>query len=211
MNTTLRRALAATVAGVCLTAAGTLTIPTAFAALEQAQIDATAQSFELASSWTTAAEVLEPERDAFVITEFTLVQWPVGAGTSISSYFGYRSCDGCSTMHSGIDFTPGEGTPIEAVADGVVVSSTVADGSWGVHVTLQHDVDGVTYFTSYAHMQTGSMPLQTGDTVSRGDVIGRVGNTGQSNGAHLHFTVEDANRGLVNPLPWLTEHVNIDD
>lgn len=211
MNTTLRRALAVTVAGVCLTAVGTLTVPAAVAALQQAQIDASAQSFQLAASWTTAAEALEPERDAFGITEFTLVQWPVGAGTSISSYFGYRSCDGCSTMHSGIDFTPGEGTPIEAVADGVVVSSTVADGSWGVHVTLQHDIDGVIFFTSYAHMQSGSMPLQMGDTVSRGDVIGRVGNTGQSNGAHLHFTVETADRGLVNPLPWLTEHVNIDD
>jgi murein DD-endopeptidase MepM/ murein hydrolase activator NlpD len=211
MNITLRRALAATVAGVCLTAVGTLTVPAAVAALQQAQIEATAQSFELSSSWATAAAVLEPERDAFGITEFTLVQWPVGAGTSISSYFGYRSCDGCSSMHSGIDFTPGEGAPIEAVADGVVVSSTVADGSWGVHVTLQHDVDGVTFFTSYAHMQTGSMTLQMGDTVSRGDVIGRVGSTGQSNGAHLHFTVEAENRALVNPLPWLTEHVNIDD
>jgi murein DD-endopeptidase MepM/ murein hydrolase activator NlpD len=50
-----------------------------------------------------------------------------------------------------------------------------------------------------------------GDTVSRGDVIGRVGSTGQSTGAHLHFTVETEGRALVNPLPWLNEHVNIDD
>ena len=211
MNTPLRRALAASVAGVCLAAIGSVTLPAAVAAIQQAQLDATAQSFAVSSAWATATAVLEPDRDAFGVTEFALVQWPVGADTSISSYFGYRSCDGCSTMHSGIDFTPGEGTPIEAVADGVVVSSTVADGSWGVHVTLQHDIDGVIFFTSYAHMQSGSMSLQMGDIVSRGDVIGRVGNTGQSTGAHLHFTVEAEGRALVNPLPWLNEHVNIDD
>lgn len=211
MNTFVRRALAVSVAGVCLTAVGTFTVPAAVAAIQQAQLDATAQSFELSSSWATAAAVLEPERDAFDVTEFSLVQWPVGAATTISSGFGYRSCAGCSSFHTGVDFTPGEGTPIEAVADGVVVDSTVADGSWGVHLSIQHDIDGVVFITSYAHMQTGSMSLQIGDTVSRGDVIGRVGSTGQSNGAHLHFTVQTAERTFINPLPWLTAHVNIAD
>lgn len=211
MNTFVRRALAVSVAGVCLTAVGTFTVPAAVAAIQQAQLDATAQSFELSSSWATAAAVLEPERDAFGVTEFSLVQWPVGAATTISSGFGYRSCEGCSSFHTGVDFTPGEGTPIEAVADGVVVDSTVADGSWGVHLSIQHDIDGVTFITSYAHMQTGSMSLQIGDTVSRGDVIGRVGSTGQSNGAHLHFTVQTADRTFINPVPWLTAHVNIAD
>ncbi len=211
MNTFVRRALAVSVAGVCLTAVGTFTVPAAVAAIQQAQLDATAQSFQLSSSWATAAAVLEPERDAFGVTEFSLVQWPVGAATTISSGFGYRSCAGCSSFHTGVDFTPGEGTPIEAVADGVVVDSTVADGSWGVHLSIQHDIDGVTFITSYAHMQTGSMSLQIGDTVSRGDVIGRVGSTGQSNGAHLHFTVQTADRTFINPLPWLTAHVNIAD
>jgi murein DD-endopeptidase MepM/ murein hydrolase activator NlpD len=211
MNTLVRRALAVSVAGLCLAAVGSLTVPAAVAAIQQAQLDATAQKFSVSSSWSTAAAVLQPARDAFEITEFTLVQWPVGAGTSISSYFGYRSCAGCSTFHSGIDFTPGAGAPIEAVADGVVVSSPVADGSWGVHVTLEHVVDGVVFRTSYAHMQTGSMTLQQGDTVSRGQVIGRVGSTGQSNGAHLHFTVQDAAGEIVDPLPWLRQHVNIAD
>jgi murein DD-endopeptidase MepM/ murein hydrolase activator NlpD len=211
MNILLRRALTVSVAGVCLTALGTLTIPAAVAAIELAQVDASAQSFQLSTNWAKAAEVLEPERDEFDVTEFTLVQWPVGAGTSISSYFGYRSCEGCSSFHTGIDFTPGAGTPIEAVADGVVVSSPVADGSWGVHVTIEHDIDGSIYRTSYAHLQTGSMSLQMGDTVERGQVIGRVGSTGQSNGAHLHFTVQTADGAFINPLPWMTSHVNILD
>ncbi len=211
MNTTLRRALAATVAGVCLTALGTLTVPAAVAALQQAQIDASAQSFELSPTWAVAAEALEPERDAFGITEYSLVQWPVATGTVISSNFGYRSCEGCSTMHSGVDFTPGEGTPLEAVADGVVVASTVTDGSWGTHVSIEHNIDGVIFRTSYAHMQAGSMPLKPGDTVSRGDVIGRVGNTGQSNGPHLHFTVQTESLTVIDPMAWLVEHVNVAD
>lgn len=209
MNSFFRRALAASVAGVCLAGIGALTVPAAVAAIQQAQLDATAQSFEVSSSWANAAAILEPERDEFAITEYTVVQWPLSANTTISSFFGYRSCEGCSTMHSGIDFTPGAGVPIEAIADGVVVASSVADGSWGVHVTIEHNVDGVTYRSAYAHMQSGSMTLEIGDTVTRGQVIGRVGNTGQSFGAHLHFVIQTADGTFINPLPWMREHVNI--
>jgi murein DD-endopeptidase MepM/ murein hydrolase activator NlpD len=211
MNSFFRRVLTVSVAGVCLAGVGTLTVPAAVAAIQQAQIDATAQSFEVSAAWSNAVSVLEPERDAFEITEYTVVQWPLAADTTISSFFGYRSCEGCSTMHSGIDFTPGAGVPIEAIADGVVVASSVADGSWGVHVTIEHDVDGVTYRSAYAHMQSGSMTLEIGDTVTRGQVIGRVGNTGQSYGAHLHFVIQTADGTFINPLPWLREHVNIVD
>jgi murein DD-endopeptidase MepM/ murein hydrolase activator NlpD len=211
MNSLFRRALAVSVAGACLVAAGTFAVPAAFAAIEQAQLDATAQSFELSASWSEAAAAVETERDEFAVTEYTLVQWPLTATTTISSYFGYRSCAGCSTMHSGIDFTPGAGVPIEAIADGVVVASSVADGSWGVHVTIEHDIDGVTYRSAYAHMESGSMNLSIGDTVKRGQVIGRVGNTGQSFGAHLHFVIQTGDGTFIDPLPWLRQHVNIGD
>lgn len=215
MNTFVRRVLTASVAGVCLAVAGTFAVPAAVAAIQQAQLDAAAQSFQLppaaAAASAAAAAGTELERDAFAITRFTLVQWPVGADATVSSGFGYRSCAGCSAFHSGIDFTPGEGTPVEAVADGIVVGSSVADGSWGTHVTVEHAVDGVIYRTSYAHLRAGSMPLQPGDAVSRGQLIGRVGNTGQSMGAHLHFTVQTADGTFVDPLPWLRTHVNIVD
>lgn len=211
MNSFFRRALAVSVAGACLVAAGTFAVPAAFAAIEQAQLDATAQSFELSASWTEAAASVETERDEFAVTEYTLVQWPLGANTPISSYFGYRTCAGCSTYHSGIDSTPGAGVPIEAIADGVVVASSVTDGSWGTHVTIEHDVNGVTFRSSYAHMQAGSMNLSIGDTVTRGQVIGRVGNTGQSFGAHLHFVIQTADGTFIDPLPWMQERVNIGD
>jgi murein DD-endopeptidase MepM/ murein hydrolase activator NlpD len=209
MQVFLRRALAVTAAGACLTAAGAFGVPAAVAAINQANLEATAQSFEVSTTWAAAVEAVEPERDRFAITEFTLVQWPLVEGTTVSSFFGFRSCEGCSSMHSGIDFTPGAGVPIEAIADGTVVGSSVADGSWGTHVTIEHNVDGVVFRSSYAHMQSGSMPLSLGDTVERGQVIGLVGNTGQSMGAHLHFTIQTESGTFINPLPWLNEHVNI--
>jgi Membrane proteins related to metalloendopeptidases len=209
MQVFFRRALAVTAAGACLAAVGTLGVPAAVAAIQQAELDAQAQSFKVSSVWASAVEAIDTPRDEFAVTEFTLVQYPVSEGTSISSFFGYRSCSGCSSMHSGIDFTPGAGVPIEAVADGVVVASSVADGSWGTHVTIEHNVDGVVYRTSYAHMQSGSMGLSLGDSVSRGQVLGLVGNTGQSFGAHLHFTVQNASGTFINPLTWLHEHANI--
>lgn len=211
MKLFLRRALAVSVVGACAAALGIVGVPTAVAAIQQAALDASAQSFELTSASSAASlRVLEAdERDDFTITEYTVVQWPLDASTTISSYFGYRSCEGCSTMHSGIDFTPGAGVPIAAIADGVVVGSTVIDGSWGEHIVIEHDIDGVTYRSSYAHMQWGSSPFAIGDTVQRGDIVGRVGNTGQSYGAHLHFTIQNASGTFINPLPWLREHVNI--
>ncbi len=209
MQVFFRRALAVTAAGACLAAIGTLGVPAAVAAIQQANLDANAQSFEVSPAWAAAVEAVEPERDEFAVSHFSLVQWPLAEGTTISSFFGYRSCSGCSSMHSGIDFTPGAGVPIEAVADGVVVASSVADGSWGTHVTVEHDIDGVVFRTSYAHMQSGSMGLSLGDPVQRGQVLGLVGNTGQSFGAHLHFTVQTASGAFINPLTWLREHANI--
>jgi murein DD-endopeptidase MepM/ murein hydrolase activator NlpD len=214
MQSFLRRALTVSVATVCLAALGMFAVPAAVAAINQASMDATAQTLEVspfAASPAASVALDAAARDEFTIVEFSLVQWPVGANIPISSGFGYRSCAGCSTFHTGIDFTPGAGTPVEAIADGVVVSSPVADGSWGVHTTIEHNIDGVIFRSSYAHMQTGSMSVQLGDTVTRGQVLGLVGSTGQSNGAHLHFVIRDANGTFLNPLPWMTTHVNIAD
>ncbi len=80
-----------------------------------------------------------------------------------------------------------------------------------MHVSIQHNVDGVIFTSSYAHMQTGSMSLSMGDTVTRGQVLGLVGSTGQSNGAHLHFVIRDSGGTFINPLPWMQAHVNIAD
>ncbi len=147
------------------------------------------------------------ERDAFTITEYSLVQWPVPSTTEMSSGFGYRSCSGCSADHLGIDLNPGNGYPIQAIADGVVVLAAEDAGGLGVHVVIEHTVNGQVVRSLYAHMQYGSSTVAVGDTVSRGQQLGLVGNTGASTGPHLHFGILIG--GVeVDPLPWLLSNSN---
>ncbi len=149
---------------------------------------------------------LETTRDAFALSFYTPIQWPVNPGSPISSFFGYRAapCGGCSTQHSGVDFTPGYGTQVHAIADGVVVSRPMS--GWGSYVVIQHEVDGRTVYSGYAHMITGST-VPVGTIVKRGDVIGRVGNTGESSGTHLHFSIILGDSTFVDPLSWMRAHV----
>ncbi|NYF11123.1 murein DD-endopeptidase MepM/ murein hydrolase activator NlpD [Leifsonia sp. AK011] len=146
-------------------------------------------------------------RDGFDVSLFSLVQWPVPANTTMTSGYGYRSCDGCSSDHKGIDLTPGLGHPVQAVADGVVITSEEASGGLGVNVVLEHVIDGEVTRTVYGHMEFGSLQVEAGQTVTRGQQIGTVGNTGSSTGPHLHFEViiDDVQ---INPLPWLIAHAN---
>jgi murein DD-endopeptidase MepM/ murein hydrolase activator NlpD len=145
-------------------------------------------------------------RDAFAVSTYTLVQWPVPASTPLSSGFGYRSCAGCSSDHLGIDLNPGAGYSIEAISDGVVVVAE-EDAALGVHIIIEHVVDGNTFRSVYAHMQYGSLTLAVGDTVTIGQQVGLVGSTGQSTGPHLHFGILE-NGVEIDPLPWLLAHAN---
>ena len=148
------------------------------------------------------------QRDAFGITTFTLVQYPVGADVRMSSGFGYRQCNGCDTNHTGLDMNPGNGFPVAAIADGVVTEVSYDNGGYGQHVVIEHVVDGQPVSSLYAHMQFGSQQVGVGQAVNRGQVLGLVGATGQATGPHLHFEII-INGAKVDPLPWLVAHVNI--
>ena len=97
------------------------------------------------------------------------------------------------------------GTPVFAVADGVVEISTAirnADGSfrsYGEYIVINH---GNGIMTLYAHGLEGSRLVSVGDTVTQGQQIMRVGSTGNSTGPHLHFEVRQ-NGTPVNPVPFL--------
>ncbi|MCU1423952.1 MAG: peptidase [Microbacteriaceae bacterium] len=134
------------------------------------------------------------------------IRWPFPSVSPISSGFGGRTapCRGCSSNHNGVDFTPGMGTPIYAIADGVVTESTFG-GSFGQHVYLGHMIDGQPVESVYGHMLQGSSPLREGDQVKVGDLIGLVGSTGASTGAHLHLEIKP-NGKAVDPFAWLTAH-----
>ncbi|MFB7892618.1 peptidoglycan DD-metalloendopeptidase family protein [Microbacterium sp. NPDC056044] len=132
------------------------------------------------------------------------IQWPFAVGVTMSYGFGMRS----GRMHEGIDFTPGNGAPVQAIADGTVRIASEAGGAYGVHVTIDHIVDGQLVSSHYAHMQYGSLQVSPGQHVTVGTVIGRTGNTGRSYGAHTHFEILKNGTTAIDPWPWLQEYTD---
>ena len=113
----------------------------------------------------------------------------------ISSGYGYRvhPISGKWKMHDGIDIRANQGEPILAAGDGTVVKVVSSNTGYGNHVIIEHE-DGTQ--TLYAHMY--SYGVKEGQTVSKGEQIGEVGNTGSSTGNHLHFEVRVDGKA-VNP------------
>lgn len=138
------------------------------------------------------------------------VQWPFAVGVHVGDRFGYRDCAGCSSNHGGQDFNPGLGAEIQSIADGVVTLAEDGEGSLGVHMMIEHEINGETITSVYAHMQHGTMLYAVGDIVKAGDVIGNTGNTGMSTGPHLHFEIRlgGINGTKVDPLDWLYANTN---
>ncbi|MEN0102475.1 MAG: M23 family metallopeptidase [Curtobacterium sp.] len=135
------------------------------------------------------------------------VRSPFPKPVRMSSGFGYRSapCGACSSLHQGLDFNPGMGAPIGAVAAGTVrVSGTYF--SYGNAVIIDHVVDGREVSTLYGHMIPGSSPLQVGDEVTAGQFVGLVGSSGVSTGAHLHLEVLMDGTLPVDPRAWIESH-----
>lgn len=145
-------------------------------------------------------------RDTFNTSMYSTVQWPVPSTTRISSFFGYRNCRGCTSDHKGIDFVPGAGAGIQSIADGVV-REVSTDGILGVNVIVDHVIFGKPVSSLYAHMQFGSPTVVAGQKVERGQLLGKVGDTGLSTGAHLHFGIL-INEIHVDPYTWLRANVN---
>ena len=104
--------------------------------------------------------------------------------------------------HTGTDFAAPGGTPIHPIAEGVVIAATWHD-SYGNYVMVNHGADenGNTYVSLYAHMQSPAS-VSVGQTVSKGDTLGYVGNTGYSFGNHLHLELR-VNNARTNPLNYV--------
>jgi murein DD-endopeptidase MepM/ murein hydrolase activator NlpD len=136
------------------------------------------------------------------------VRWPFPYVVPISSGFGSRvaPCRGCSSMHMGIDFVPGAGTPIYAIADGVVREHKVETWGLGNSVVISHTIGGKAVDSVYAHMQAGSVVVEAGQEIKVGDLIGLVGSTGTSTGSHLHFEIH-LDGVQVDPFAWLKANV----
>ncbi|WP_443033564.1 M23 family metallopeptidase [Streptomyces sp. ACA25] len=102
-----------------------------------------------------------------------------------------------SNNHTGTDLSAPSGTPVKAVHTGVVKEAAWA-GSYGYRVIVELE-DGTE--VSYSHLST--MLKSAGDEVVTGDVIARVGSTGNSSGPHLHLEVRPGGGAAVDPLAWL--------
>lgn len=184
--------------------ASAVTVEETIVGPDAAQVDA------IAIEVPEAAAVDDLSRDGYGVEVHSLVMWAIDPNTKISSYFGYRvaPCGGCSSDHQGVDYNPGMGAPIVAIADGVVVAVGNPSGELGVHAIIEHVVDGVKIRSVYGHMAFGSMDLEVGDIVARGQLLGAVGSTGQSTGPHLHFGILQTDGEAVDPIDWMQAHVN---
>ena len=101
-------------------------------------------------------------------------------------------------VHQGVDIAAAPGQPVRASADGVVVEAGEL-GGLGQAVFLAH---GFGLTTRYGHMSR--IDVRPGQRVKRGDIVGRVGNTGRSTGYHLHYEVR-VDGDPVNPLGYILD------
>lgn len=161
-------------------------------------------------SVTAATQYKNVDASSFSNDPNGSIQWPFLTGVPITSGFGGRQVEGCSfcsTNHMGVDFAPGEGTPIRSVAAGTVIKVQAHDGGFGNDVWVQHDVDGKQFVSVYGHMKDGTFKVVTGQEVAVGDELGEVGSTGNSTGPHLHLEIHVG--GVpVDPLAWLRANAN---
>lgn len=137
--------------------------------------------------------------------------WPTPTISRISSPFGAR----WGRTHNGIDISNGTyGAKVVAIADGVVTTYSnnckhnygkkplynCCGNGYGNYITINHGTkDGNTYVAYYAHL--GSITVSLGQSVKKGQIIGYVGSTGRSTGAHLHFGIA-VNGGWRDPMSF---------
>lgn len=127
--------------------------------------------------------------------------------------------------HAGIDLKVPEGTPVASVAGGRV-SNVIRDASGlGLHVIVEHRLQGETYYSIYGHL--GATAVREGEDVTPGQILGRSGSTGRSTSPHLHLQVDkgepneasheayqtdgvpsraEAARNTVNPMTFIAAH-----
>ncbi|MFT0847477.1 peptidoglycan DD-metalloendopeptidase family protein [Actinomycetaceae bacterium L2_0104] len=160
-------------------------------------------------------------RTAFVQDQQNVVVFPLSQGTfHRTSPFGPRidPFGGGSSYHAGQDYAADDGTPIYAIADGVVVHAGGSyQGRSNNTIVVRHEIDGKVYESWYVHMYDHGVLVKEGDRVEAGQTIGLVGSNGNSTGPHLHLEIHDPSLAeggdlavLLNPDDFLAEHGAVD-
>ncbi|WP_413318475.1 M23 family metallopeptidase [Agrococcus sp. 1P02AA] len=150
-----------------------------------------------------------PQVWSMLETGFVQTPFPNLDQVPMSSQFGYRP----GGFHGGSDLTPGLGTDIRPIANGVVSAVWQGNnpGGGGYAVFIDHNIDGQFVQSWYAHMMPGSIQVEVGQVVDITDVVGQVGNSGRSTGPHLHLELKNADYVSFDPMLWLqTREMNLE-
>lgn len=136
----------------------------------------------------------------------TMMRTPLQNFRRVSSNYGYRThpISGYRKMHQGMDFAASTGTPIVAPSDGVIVEAR-RWGGYGNWIRVRH-ANGLE--TGYGHLSRFAAGARAGQRVTQGQVIGYVGNTGNSTGPHLHYEMW-RNGQRINPASVRTQEGTI--
>lgn len=125
---------------------------------------------------------------------------------TITSPFGLRidPLDGIEMFHDGIDLAVPEGTAILSSLDGIVVEVGFQENGLGNYVYIEHNLNGIVFYTAYGHMDDDSIIVNEGQMISKKEKIGEVGESGRATGRHLHFTIMTPKlkfdkENLINP------------
>lgn len=141
----------------------------------------------------TLAELAKKSEASYVGGEFN---WPLDLSIKyVSSGYGWRTLWGSRDFHLGIDIPAALGSNIYAANSGTVVTATYHK-SYGYYIVIDH---GGGKATLYAH--SSKLLVSAGDKVNQGDVIAKVGTTGNSSGYHLHFEIR-LNGTTTDPLQY---------
>ena len=171
------------------------------AAKKAAEAQKAQQGSDTGNAGNTSTDGADPvtSNDSYAANTGEL-RWPLKVSGKISSKFGNRTSPtaGASTYHKGIDISVSSGTPIVASGAGTVVTATYSSTA-GNYIMIYH---GNSLYTVYMHCS--KLSVKVGDTVKQGDVIGNVGSTGISTGAHLHFGVT-VNGNYVDPFNYVSQ------
>lgn len=179
--------------GLAAVLMGSVAVATAQASLPTRQERMAAETAALVEARITEVAAVEHQS----VPKFFFVS-PL-AGHAVNSPFGLRKMpwEEGGRLHQGIDIAAPAGSAVRATMGGVVVRSGV-DGGYGRFIEVRH-TGGLTSF--YAHLGRVA-PLKAGTVVMPGQVVGYVGSSGRSTGAHLHFEIRHDGKPL-NPVVFL--------
>jgi murein DD-endopeptidase MepM/ murein hydrolase activator NlpD len=136
-------------------------------------------------------------------TSVGIINYPMRSGHSITSRFGVRihPITGKNRQHNGLDIAGDVGDRVISAQSGKVIDASYVDG-FGQMVEVENN--NSTFRTRYAHLS--KILVTVGQEVKSGDLLGRVGSSGNSTGPHLHFEVREIRDGRwtsIDPEPLL--------